>query len=613
MLRPRCRTNTSPAEAEPPPEDKGHARGLGIVFRYPCTFTLIGLVFLGLLLNWTESQQFQLFPDQPNDEVLQVSTQDPWKRATNKLTNPEHKNDIPKVKDIETTWNANIKEQDIASKTKNGLLKERFESLRSKSQPFGSVPFDSIVADGIDRGVLQHLKSGLCVHPKGGAIKPPPHTQLLLHGGCFGEDRLQFHLDEVGKLTHLRGDVCVRPDSQDVADDTALVFAKKCDDEGARFLITSEGSLQHIKSKFCVKLRRGGVRNSELLLSEQACGDDDNAFGLVRTTAVSVEKVVAGPPPIINDPEKLPKKVAVSILITKDPGLKNGFLDSAAAMAQAISEIRSEFLLDLLAIVSPDVTTVRPALKRMGYRVIERPLPVPLDEIKNEALVRDLAHDGCCGAWEFLKLWAWTMHEYDRVLQVDADIHFHQNFDEVFKYNVTLSWTHGALGGSEVMNGGFLVVRPNQEHFDQMTGFIREGKYTSRGWLGLCCRTYGGRTIQGLVPAFYIHHLKADHFEVDRCRFNNMVEIDRCKMWRFEDVKSNHFTVCQKPWVCHSPPNSICQAFTDSWWSRLQEVKKRIGYPVKERCSRGYEAIDWGAVDDGEVLYKNQIVNVDPS
>merc|ERR1719410_2971001 len=133
--------------------------------------------------------------------------------------------------------------------------------------------------------------------------------------------------------------------------------------------------------------------------------------------------------------------------------------------------------MDLVAIVSPEVTKCRPALEVMGYRIIEKGLPVEIKDMKDQGLAKEIADDGCCGAWEFLKLWAWTFTEYDRVLQVDADIHFHRNFDEVFKYDVTLAWTHGALGGSEVMNGGFLVIRPNKKHFEEMREIILSGDF----------------------------------------------------------------------------------------------------------------------------------------
>jgi len=462
-------------------------------------------------------------------------------------------------------------------------------------------------------GPLEHKASNLCWHPAnkfGPGRNAVSGVPLVLNKGCYGNEDIMFTM-QAGVIMHQKGQVCIRPERDIVDRETNVILSDKCDDEYAKWRLTRMGDIQHIRSQFCVHVH-GGSRspqpNTGLVLFDQ-CGLDRNAFALVDNVAVSIEKVIPGDPPIITDPDKLPKKVAVSILISKDPGLKNGFLDSAAAIAQSVYEAKSEFKLDLLAIVAPAVQECRPALVRMGYRIIEKPLPVELSEIKNQALAKDIETDGCCGAWEFLKLWAWTFTDYDRILQVDADIHFHRNFDEVFKYDVTLAWTHGALGGSEVMNGGFLVIRPNKEHFDEMCDIIREGNFQEgRGWLGKCCWTYGARTIQGLVPAYYLHHIKRDNWEIDRCRYNNMVEIDRCKTWRFEDVKSNHFTVCQKPWTCARQPIELCEKFTESWWLRTEALRERLGYDKGTRCSRGYQALDWGADPPSETrVYENQI------
>ena len=83
-------------------------------------------------------------------------------------------------------------------------------------------------------------------------------------------------------------------------------------------------------------------------------------------------------------------------------------------------------------------------------------------------------------------------------MQVDADILFHKNFDELFEYESTLVWTHGGLGGAEVLNGGFLVIRPNVDDYNEIVEIIKEGDFRSpRGWRNVCCWVYGGRTIQG--------------------------------------------------------------------------------------------------------------------
>jgi len=298
------------------------------------------------------------------------------------------------------------------------------------------------------------------------------------------------------------------------------------------------------------------------------------------------------------DKKKLPRKVAVSILVTQETGERSGFLDSAAALALSVNDAQSSFEIDLIAMVTKDVIQGRWVLEQAGYKVIEKEIPVKPEEIKNQELVKEMIKDGCCGMSELIKLWAWKMTEYDRVLLIDPDVHFHGNFDELFKFDVTLVWTHGALGGSEVMNGGFFVVRPNPSHFDDMIDIIKEGDFReNEGWRGKCCWTYGGRTIQGIVPMFYKYELEGDHWEVDRCKYNNMVEIDRCKTWEYERVTSNHFTVCQKPWSCISQGMKLCDAFQSKYWERMREVENKFGFQEKGECHNGkYHSLDWSSV-----------------
>lgn len=70
---------------------------------------------------------------------------------------------------------------------------------------------------------------------------------------------------------------------------------------------------------------------------------------------------------------------------------------------------QSKYDVDLLAIVHPNVTKMRPVLTAIGFKVIERPVPLLLSEIKNP-LYRDKApKSGCCGLGELIKLEGLTL------------------------------------------------------------------------------------------------------------------------------------------------------------------------------------------------------------
>jgi hypothetical protein len=115
--------------------------------------------------------------------------------------------------------------------------------------------------------------------------------------------------------------------------------------------------------------------------------------------------------------------------------------------------------------------------------------------------------------------------------------------------------------------------------------------------------TYGGRTIQGLLPYYFLVELpalegvpeaaraaavaglaagaarrskagvhgrqlstKGTDLELNRCRYNNMVQLEKCKKWEYEAVVSNHFTGdCVKPWWCQSASHPLCRRFADEW------------------------------------------------
>jgi hypothetical protein len=138
---------------------------------------------------------------------------------------------------------------------------------------------------------------------------------------------------------------------------------------------------------------------------------------------------------IIPKPMPLRKKIAFAITITKD----GPFHDGAAVMQYSIIKSFGDDDIDMsfVAFVHPNVTTSRPALRKIGYRcgflslqltnnaelyfvnmlcccllyvgrVIEAPTPVNVSAIRGKFL-RDHINDkaGCCGAAELIKLYSY--------------------------------------------------------------------------------------------------------------------------------------------------------------------------------------------------------------
>jgi len=277
---------------------------------------------------------------------------------------------------------------------------------------------------------------------------------------------------------------------------------------------------------------------------------------------------------------------------------------------------------DYLALVTPDVDDkwIR-VIQQLGYTTRRVAVPIEAKDIRNPDLVATINQDGRLGANEMAKIEPFLFNEYDRVLMVDSDVLFHRNFDELFvgddtdndnnnSNNVALQWTAGGIL-SEPMNGGFLVINPKARdaarHHDAILDILREGDYDPRtGWKnsGVGGGTYGGLTVQGLLPYYFLHALNGTASrEIDRCRYNNMQQVQRCKDYAVEEVTSNHFTGdCTKPWQCiaagrgrglkfipkgqESSVHPMCTRFQKVWWERWTDLAHSVGAPT-ERCGTG--------------------------
>lgn len=300
------------------------------------------------------------------------------------------------------------------------------------------------------------------------------------------------------------------------------------------------------------------------------------------------------------------EKVAYAITVTKD----GHFVDGALVLGYAArkAHLQSKYGVDLIAFVAPTVITARSILSANGWKVLEKGLPVALDEIENQNYAQKMKNSGCCGADEFLKLWAFTLTDYHRVIHLDMDSIIFQNMDELFDLDKEMLFTgdYNMKGRSPVVpaQGGFLVVRPSMDTFHEFQAIIRKGDHTGKGWEGSRIGNFwGGQTIQGIVPFFYhVKHPERGE-EVNRCLYNCMVDnpyrpktnicldghetCEDCRLQKPENVKSAHFTICQKPWTCtlHTNPknNVLCEALHVKWFALRDELEKESNVDLSYR------------------------------
>lgn len=301
--------------------------------------------------------------------------------------------------------------------------------------------------------------------------------------------------------------------------------------------------------------------------------------------------------------------------------------------------------LRFVALVTPDVPKhFIPLIRTIGYEVWMAHSPINASEIRNEQIRNETLIDGAMGIAELTKLEGLRMgREFDSVMMVDCDVMFHKllteddphegagptqqagtadsdssatwgrGFGGLLNVKGTLGWTKGGWA-SERMNGGFLIFSPRHtlaaEHLRRIVELLREGDFRpGSGWKGRGIGwTYGGRTIQGILPHYFLLEatntprdaigggnstttLPRPHAQLDRCRYNNMVQLEPCKVVPFATVTSNHFTGdCVKPWACQRRTHALCGQFVDAWlevyrWALLKDERVRFAVKASDELS----------------------------
>jgi len=149
------------------------------------------------------------------------------------------------------------------------------------------------------------------------------------------------------------------------------------------------------------------------------------------------------------------------------------------------------------------------------------------------------------------------------------------------------------------VQGGFLVLKPSMQSFTELKSIIRKGDFRQgRGWGGTGHGSfYGGMTFQGIIPYYYDEIHPGTAVELNRCVYNQMCDNPRdkptvndivngkcmdgrkdcedCRSRPLNEVRTAHFTLCQKPWSC-LPHNEnriqarLCRKLIGEWY-RVRE------------------------------------------
>lgn len=296
------------------------------------------------------------------------------------------------------------------------------------------------------------------------------------------------------------------------------------------------------------------------------------ATSIMQTTSDSTSSsppnhgqiISAEPSPII--------VVAYAISIVKCSDMQTtsaGLIDAAIVLKHSVHltsvhnpDSGSRYSYKMYAITHTNAVKCARRLEPFGFELIIRDSPVRQDQIKGEFLRKNIHKEYCCGADEFIKLYAYTIHDHPIVVHTDIDFAFMQPMDELFdammfdyespegidarekisadhgvesssmpsdiQAFITKDWHQVIPGRKAAFQAGFMVAKPNQDVFNKYIEVILEGDYVQgyghdNGWGG---KGYGvvvgSMAMQGIGAYFYDVIQPGISVDLNGCRYNHM-------------------------------------------------------------------------------------------
>ena len=157
------------------------------------------------------------------------------------------------------------------------------------------------------------------------------------------------------------------------------------------------------------------------------------------------------------------------------------------------------------------------------------------------------------------------------------------------------------------VQGGFLVIRPSMEVYNEFKAIVKKGDFRKNGgWGGAVGPFYGSMTFQGIMPYYYDVLHPGEAIELNRCVVNQMCDNPRdsktvndvvhgncrtgespencedCRSRPLEDIITTHYTLCQKPWLCIPQDHDmiqqrLCRKLHHEWYRIRSEMEKSWG------------------------------------
>ena len=250
----------------------------------------------------------------------------------------------------------------------------------------------------------------------------------------------------------------------------------------------------------------------------------------------------------------------------------------------------------------------RPVFEELQVTMVVTELPVLRKDVPDAYLqILDQKAKKFPGPWsQFLKIRAWQLLAYDRVVSQDSDELAVKSMDSLFYADDWFAYSDGPFSP---LNSGIMSLRPDLVVYEELLGLVKQGKYTNEhGWNGWgFVRTperrqrtmHAGVQEQGL---FWAYHASPKQLEVHRRVGRKVHKLDR-GYWNWSGDYGRppegraghimvHFPGCGKPSEYLERPfpfpkdvHPDCHYYTDVFdqhWDAI--VRMNGGEPVVFRC-----------------------------
>ena len=177
----------------------------------------------------------------------------------------------------------------------------------------------------------------------------------------------------------------------------------------------------------------------------------------------------------------------------------------------------------MIAFVHPNAESCSHVFSDLGYTIQIRDTPFDVTKIQGKFLREHVVKSGCCGEKEYLKLYAYTLLDYPIVIHLDLDslilkplddlfiamlgnderssgngmlskevkdaqsrvpVMFNDPLPEINKLDAYFTRDYNMVnpGHKHVgVQGGFLIVKPNTDAFNEYVNIVLEGKFFQGG------------------------------------------------------------------------------------------------------------------------------------